>query len=203
MKIRRTIFSPTSLVFDIEVIMDDTATTFPSLTWRRSHEAQPSNVEAIELSRTPTWPANLPGPESSIGNQPQPDLYLQLSQILEWEIWKHNHTRCDLSNERGRCRELEARVHQISTELVHWQKACQTVYTALDEHRAAYAKLQLDNEAITAELRRQRSKRDRKVISLTISLSARSPLTDLAKAVASSMRGRATDSLSRECKGRI
>jgi hypothetical protein len=129
-----------------EVDMAGTAVEvdWPTLLWRRQQQAS-----GVELARDPTWPAALPAPGQCVVG-PQPNLYLQLTQILEWEIWNHNQTRAQLAAEYSNREELDARVWQLSHDLEHWQHECQQVYTALGEHRAQYAALQRELEAATA-----------------------------------------------------
>jgi hypothetical protein len=88
--------------------------------------------------------------------QPQPNLYLQLSQILEWEIWNHSQTRSGLCSELTRRMELETQVWKLNQNLAQWQESCNIAYAALDEHRAENANLKLDVEALTDELRHLR-----------------------------------------------
>ncbi|KAF1840096.1 uncharacterized protein K460DRAFT_322427 [Cucurbitaria berberidis CBS 394.84] len=126
--------------------------TWPSLVWSRHRQNDTANQTAE--AHTPTWPAPLPTPSNSVAAQPQPNLYLQLSQILEWEIWNHNQTRAGLCSELTRRTELEAQIWKASHDLAQWQETCQTVYGALNEHREENANLKLDLEAATSELRR-------------------------------------------------
>jgi hypothetical protein len=139
----------------------------PSLFWRRyqANSSSSNTTEPVELAHTPTWPANLPLQAGT--GQPQPNLYLQLSQILEWEIWTHNQTRGQLASEKGRCAALEARICEISNELTHWQKTCQDAYNALDEHRAEHGRLRQELETVAAG-RHSREPHDRKVRSIPV-----------------------------------
>lgn len=125
----------------------------PSLLWRRreANSVNSNDSEPVELAHTPTWPAHLPLQAKAFPGQPQPNLYLQLAQILEWEIWTHNQTRGQLTNEKDRCAELEARICQISDELSHWQKTCQDAYKALDEHRQEHGRLCQELHTAAAE----------------------------------------------------
>jgi hypothetical protein len=95
-------------------------------------------------------------PDNHASPQLQPDLYLQLSQILEWEIWNHNQTRGGLCLELARRTELEAQVCRLNQELAQWQESNRIAYGALDEHRAENSNLKLDVEALTDELRHLR-----------------------------------------------
>ena len=111
--------------------------TFPSLLWRRRQDELNNNAsDPVELARSPTWPARLPSPRNipSIACN-QPNLYLQLSQILEWEIWHHNQTRSQMYLEQTRCKETEAEVWRLSQIISQWEDTCRTVHAALDEHR--------------------------------------------------------------------
>lgn len=125
----------------------------PSLLWRRREASSASSnaSEPVELAHTPTWPAHLSLQAKAFPGQPQPNLYLQLSQILEWEIWTHNQTRGQLASEKDRCAELEARICQVSNELSHWQKTCQDAYNALDEHRIEHERLRQELHTAAAE----------------------------------------------------
>lgn len=107
----------------------------------------------MELARSPTWPASLPTPNAVAPMQPRPNLYLQLSQILEWEIWNHNHTRAQLGEIQERCAHLEGHIWKLEYDLEQWQKTSQTVYEALDEHRAENAKLKADMEVAATTIR--------------------------------------------------
>ncbi|CAN9226916.1 unnamed protein product [Alternaria alternata] len=104
----------------------------------------------------PAWPSPLQTPDNHASPQLQPDLYLQLSQILEWEIWNHNQTRGGLCLELARRTELEAQVCRLNQELAQWQESNRIAYGALDEHRAENSNLKLDVEALTDELRHLR-----------------------------------------------
>ena len=57
--------------------------------------------------------------------QPEPNVYLQLSQVLEWEIWTHSQTRAKLISECMRSAELAAQVNRLSNELELLRKLCQ------------------------------------------------------------------------------
>lgn len=82
----------------------------------------------------------------------QPDLYLQLSQILECEISNHIQTRAELLAETTRRSELENQVWKQLQDISEWQNACQTVYSSLDQHRAEAARLKLELDVANAEL---------------------------------------------------
>ena len=82
----------------------------------------------------------------------QPDLYLQLSQVLECEIMNHNRTRTDLIAEIHRRVNLESQVHKQAQDLAQWQHACDSVYASLDEHRAEAARLKQQLGEMEAEL---------------------------------------------------
>lgn len=58
--------------------------------------------------------------------QPEPNVYLQLAQVLEWEIWTHSQTRAKLTSECMRSAELVAEVNRLSNELELLRKLCQT-----------------------------------------------------------------------------
>ncbi|EDU46059.1 hypothetical protein PtrEW4_011747 [Pyrenophora tritici-repentis] len=146
------------------------------VTWPTLLAARQQNDAANQLSNNVHTPAPLEAPvnyaapqdaainhatplEAPVNyNMPfgQPNLYLQLSQILEWEIWNHNQTRAALCTELARRAETETEIHMKSQELERWKESCHIVYTALDEHRAENASLKLDIEALTAELRHRR-----------------------------------------------
>ncbi|KAF2633013.1 hypothetical protein BU25DRAFT_406285 [Macroventuria anomochaeta] len=152
--------------------------TLPSLLWRRrqNHLSDNQAVDSVELARSPTWPAMLPSPNSvSHVTCSQPNLYLQLSQILEWEIWNHNQTRTQVFSEQTRCGELEAEIWRLSQIIVQWQETCKTTYAALDEHRMEHIKLVQELEATTTELRSLQEKVIRRspVISFILTLMLR------------------------------
>lgn len=94
----------------------------------RSYAASSDASEPVELAYTPTWPTKLQSSVSYIKDQsPQPDLYLHLSQVLEWEIWTHSQTRAKLSSECMRSAELAGQVNRLSSELLQLQKSCQSL----------------------------------------------------------------------------
>ena len=128
--------------------------TSPSLLWRRQrNDSSCAAVNSVELARSPTWPAMLPSPKqvASVAYS-QPNLYLQLSQILEWEIWNHNQTRAQVYTEQTRCGEIEAEVWRLSQIIAQWEETCRTAHAALDEHRMEHVKLVQELEATAAEL---------------------------------------------------
>jgi hypothetical protein len=137
------------------VIMDEVEATWPTLHPLR-HQHHDATNRLAEHHRMPTWPSPLQTPENHASPQLQPDLYLQLSQILEWEIWNHNQTRGGLCLELARRTELEAQVCRLNQELAQWQESNRIAYGALDEHRAENSNLKLDVEALTDELRHLR-----------------------------------------------
>ncbi|KAF2278973.1 uncharacterized protein EI97DRAFT_431195 [Westerdykella ornata] len=88
----------------------------------------------------------------------QPDLYLQLCQILETEIWTHNQTRTELFQETARKNALESQVWKLTEAIAQWQDACQKVYDVLGEHRVEANKLKRELEETKAELVVEREK---------------------------------------------
>ncbi|KAF2000218.1 hypothetical protein P154DRAFT_534884 [Amniculicola lignicola CBS 123094] len=86
------------------------------------------------------------------GYHATPDLYLQLSRVLEHEIWNHNQTRGELSNEANRRVELKRQLWKQAQDLAQWQEACRTVYTSLDKHRAQETRLKQELAEAKAEL---------------------------------------------------
>ena len=132
--------------------MDQVEVTWPTLHPLR-HDV------ANRLAEHPRTPPLAQTPINSINHtapQLQPDLYLQLSQILEWEIWNHNQTRGGLCAELIRRTELEAQISKLNHELAQWQEGCRTAHAALHEHRTENSNLKLDVEALTDELRHLR-----------------------------------------------
>lgn len=81
--------------------------------------------EPVEFAYTPTWPTNLQNCVNHVTDQqlPQPDIYLHLSQVLEWEIWTHSQTHAKLVSECMRSAELADQVSRLSSELVHLRKS--------------------------------------------------------------------------------
>jgi FtsZ-binding cell division protein ZapB len=114
------------------------------------NDASYSNEETTEL-------------QSGIMPQ-QEDLYLQLSQVLQYEISHHKQTRAELYAEQHRREELENCVQQQAQTIARWQEACQSVYASLEGHRSQNANIQREMEAIATEL--ARLKRVRIVVSL-------------------------------------
>ena len=61
---------------------------------RRQQQNDQHATESMELARSPTWPAILPSPNSaSHATYHQPNLYLQLAQILEWDARRADSLR--------------------------------------------------------------------------------------------------------------
>lgn len=135
--------------------MDEVDTTWPTLHPLRHQQNDATNRPAGN-PRTPALPALLQAPVDHAPPQLQPNLYLQLSQILEWEIWNHNQTRGGLCSELTHRMQLEAQVLSLNNELAQWKEGCRIAYAALDEHRAENSNLKLDVEALTDELRHLR-----------------------------------------------
>jgi hypothetical protein len=119
--------------------MAKTVTTF-LLSLRVNYQAEGLANQNYEPPHTPTWPARLESPHVT-GGQPHPNLCLQVTQILEWEIWTHDQTRGKLWTEHERCEQLNERNQKLEQDIVQWQQSCDTVYAALSEHRVAYASL--------------------------------------------------------------
>ena len=112
---------------------------WPTLLRRQQGEVQ--GASNIEHSRNSSWPISSASPIRNCGTGTQPDLYLQLSHILEWEIWNHNQTRDHLATERDKVSELNSLVWRLSQDIDQWRSACQQGYAALDQHRAENAEL--------------------------------------------------------------
>lgn len=125
----------------MEVDMAGTAVPvdWPTLLWRQQGEAQ--DASNIDHNRNPAWTMPTASPIRSCGTSMQPDLYLQLSHILEWEIWNHNQTRGYLTTERDKVSELNAQVWRLSRDIEQWRDACQQGYAAIDQHRAENVEL--------------------------------------------------------------
>ncbi|EUC27543.1 hypothetical protein COCCADRAFT_9883 [Bipolaris zeicola 26-R-13] len=125
----------------MEVDMAGTAVPvdWPTLLRRQQGEAQ--GASNIEHPRNSSWPISSASPIRNCGTGTQPDLYLQLSHILEWEIWNHNQTRDHLATERDKVSELNSLVWRLSQDIDQWRSACQQGYAALDQHRAENAEL--------------------------------------------------------------
>ena len=100
------------------------STTPPHLISYQSTSSDAS--EPVELAYTPTWSAHLPDSANNTMAQPEPNVYLQLAQVLEWEIWTHSQTRAKLLSECMRSTELVAQVNRLSNELQVLRKLCQT-----------------------------------------------------------------------------
>lgn len=128
--------------------------TLPSLLWRRRRNESSNSAEnTVELARSPTWPAMLPSPQIIPPVAcPQPNLYLQLTQILEWEIWNHNQTRAQFCAAQNRCSDMEAEMWRLSQAASQWEDTCRAAHVALDEHRMERIKLVQEMEATAAEL---------------------------------------------------
>ena len=94
------------------------STTPPHLLSCQSASSDAS--EPAELAYSPTWS------DKNFMSQPEPNIYLQLSQVLEWEIWTHSQTRAKLTSECIRSAELAAQVNRLSYELALLKESCQT-----------------------------------------------------------------------------
>ncbi|EMD95304.1 hypothetical protein COCC4DRAFT_65401 [Bipolaris maydis ATCC 48331] len=125
----------------MEVDMAGTAVPvdWPTLLWRQQGEAQ--DTSNIDHNRNSSWTMPTASPIRNCGTSMQPDLYLQLSHILEWEIWNHNQTRGYLATERDKVSELNAQVWRLSRDIEQWRNTCQQGYAALDQHRAENVEL--------------------------------------------------------------
>ena len=125
----------------MEVDMAGTAVPvdWPTLLWRQQGEAQEASNN--EHASNSTWTSSSASTVRSCGTTTPPDLYLQLSHILEWEIWNHNQTRGHLDAERDKVNELSAQVWRLSRDIDQWRHTCQQGYAALDQHRAENAEL--------------------------------------------------------------
>lgn len=126
--------------------------TWPSMVAAQRRQNDAANQLTPE-PRTPTWPASLPKPSHSAPSQPQPNLYLQLSQILEWEIWNHNQTRAGLHAERVRRTELEAEVWKLSQAIGQWQATHQAACATVEDHQVENESLRADLEAMKHRIR--------------------------------------------------
>jgi septal ring factor EnvC (AmiA/AmiB activator) len=137
---------------NLENTMAGTTTQqWPSLTYVRQ-QAEVATNQSNEPARTPTWPAHLEPLNNAVIALPQPNLLLELARILEWEISYHDHTRAQLYAEHARCEQQETQIWKLKQDLVHWRRSCDTVYAALNEHRAEHASLQRDMEGVLTEL---------------------------------------------------
>jgi hypothetical protein len=130
-------------------------TQWPSQTWAW-YQAEVAANQITEQAHTPTWPAHLQPPHGNASAHPQPNMCLQLTQILEWEIWNHEQTRAGMQAEQNRCEELEGHVWKLERDIAQWQQACTTVSAALNKHRMEHASLQSDLNGIAVELEQLR-----------------------------------------------
>jgi predicted phage-related endonuclease len=127
--------------------MANVCISMPSLATPR-----PNHQPTEAADRAPAWPTPLERPTEA---HQQPNLHLHLSQLLEWEIWTHGHTRGDLFAEKERRVELEAQMWRLSRDVAGWQATCQAAYVALDAHRAENTTLKRDLDSVVAELYRR------------------------------------------------
>lgn len=131
--------------------MASTAVTqWPSQTWTR-YQAEVTANQIPAQARTPTWPAHLEPPHSDSAH-PQPNVSLQLTQVLEWEIWNHDQTRASLRAEQHCSEDLEGHIWKLEQDIAQWQQACHTISVALGEHRSEHANLQKDLDGMANEL---------------------------------------------------
>ncbi|KAF2844488.1 hypothetical protein T440DRAFT_523467 [Plenodomus tracheiphilus IPT5] len=128
---------------------------WPSEAWAR-YLAQVTADQIPEQGHTPTWPAYLEPPYSNTDAHPQPNTFLQLTQVLEWEIWNHDQTRARLSAEQHRSEQLDGHVLKLEQDITQWQQAYHTISVALGEHRNERANLQSDLDDMAAELKQLR-----------------------------------------------
>ena len=84
----------------------------------------------------------------------QEDLYLRLSQVLQYEILHHKQTRAELYAEQRRRGELENFVQQQAQTISHWERSYRIVHNSLEEHRTQNMNVKREMEAINAELGR-------------------------------------------------
>jgi hypothetical protein len=112
-----------------------------------------ANSAAVPVDRPGSRPATLERPpETAPGDHP--NLYFQLSQILEWEIWNHSQTRDELCAEQQRRNLLEGQMWHLASELAQWQAACQEAYAMIDAHRAEQTILKQGMDGLSLELLR-------------------------------------------------
>lgn len=136
--------------------MASSEVTWPSLIWARHQPEALTNQQARIL----TWPAPLQPPNDTVAAaHPQPNLYLQLTQILEWEIWNHNQTRAALHSQTALCEDLETHVQHLTRKIAQWEESCNTVYSALNEHRRENTALKHDMDCLSEELEYLRQRR--------------------------------------------
>lgn len=80
------------------------------------------------------------------GHRPQPDTYLHLSQVLEWEIWTHSQTRARLTSECMRSAELAAQVNRLSSELAQLREATQISQREGDRSSTIQGQVKLERQ---------------------------------------------------------
>jgi hypothetical protein len=132
-----------------------TSLKWPSLTSAHPTAEDYNEQADNEIGQPLTWPAELERPAIAGAGYPHPNLFLQLSQILEWEIWGHSLTRNELWTVQNERIDLETHINRLTQDLAQWQAACQAAYAALDEHRTEHAALQKNMDTVTAELYRR------------------------------------------------
>jgi len=120
---------------------------WPSQTYKAGATANQIPARA----RTPTWPAQLEPPHSN-STDLQPNTFLQLTQVLEWEVWNHDQTRAVLRAEQNRSGDLEGHIWKLEQDIAQWQQACHSISVAFAEHRNEHANLQKDLDGMADEL---------------------------------------------------
>jgi hypothetical protein len=133
--------------------MSPSTKTLPPL-FPRQHQTESvgnGTTEPVELALTPTWPMHLPESTIPVTGQQTTTSYLELSQMLQWEMWAHNQTRIKLSSELGQSAWLCAQVHKLSNELAYWRNAGQTGCVGPSTNQAKHGQLYQEARAVTAE----------------------------------------------------
>jgi hypothetical protein len=139
------------------IMASATLIQWPSLVWERFQAETVANQNP-EHAHTPPWSAQAHSLDNVITAPLQPNPCLQLTQVLEWELWNHEQTRANLQQEQTHCARLQGYIWKLERDITQWQASCETVYAALNEHRAEHAALQRDFDGVLAEVEEFRRK---------------------------------------------
>lgn len=138
---------------------------WPSIIWARYQADLATNQNADHAS-TPTQPSHTQSADGAVSAYAQPNPCLQLTQVLQWEIWNHDQTRIGLHVEQTHCAQLESHIRKLERDVAQWRESCETVYTALNEHRAEHATLQRDMNGVLAEVAQLRHEQYKSKVSV-------------------------------------
>lgn len=120
---------------------------------KREMETLVYSQHQVCLDTQMPWPSELrTTPTMSDRRSPLSDLYFQLSQVLQGEMWWHSQTRSQLVSELENRLMLEEQLRKLKEDIDQWRKTCEMVYESLNEHRAEASRLREELQEVTSEL---------------------------------------------------